>query len=1139
MSHKSTRYPAATIGLLATSTVNTLPIVASVAQLMRIPVTFGSLKTQALVDTGAAASFLAHRLLVHIPYNDIKELQDYDHNIQLFRTVSGEVVKPLGRYELNIRLARRHPFTHPFYVIANLDEGCILGYDFLAAHKIVINPSERSISYERENETRNLIIPPLSICSISVAPPSHINLEGVPVEQKENLKNLLLTYFSLFTENVNELGKAKSIKHSIYTTGLPDVMPMRRTPERLRLVVKKQIEDMLRNNIIRPSTSPFACPILLVAKKEEGQMRFCVDYRPLNNVTVKDRYPIPNIQLIIDSLHGAKYFSTLDLLSGYWQIEIEERHKYKTAFICEYGLYEFNCMPFGLCNAPSTFQREMNTLFKDVLYEFVLVYLDDIIIFSKSMDEHIQHLRTVFDLLTQENLKLKLSKCDFFKTKIKYLGHIITANGFHPDDGKIRSIIDYPEPLNVKQLTSFLGLANFYRKFVREYAEIAHYLTELTKKKNPWVWGERERDAFQRIKKCLTSNPLLRYPDFTREFLVYADASGYGIGAVLAQVQYIPPSKTDPKALHGEHEVVIAYTSRHLDDRERIWNISEKECLAIVHAIEHFRPYLYGRTFRVFTDHKPLETLMKKKDPHGRLARWAYEMQAYNMTLIHRPGQENQNADCLSRQPLPVIGAILKPEVTQNKWIIAQQKDEYCKEIIRTINENGTKEFHFDNAGLLVTFDGKIVVPKEKVEEIIKMNHDHMLAGHLGVAKSLARIKRQYLWPGLSNDVKAYVSNCMICAKRKAYGSIKAPLKPLPPVTKVWEQIAMDIVGPVTESSNGNKYILVLSDYASRFVMTIPMENQKAHTIAENLVKKVYTKYGPPERVLTDQGTNFLSKLIAEICLLFKIKQIKTTSYHPQTDGLVERFNRTLCDMLACYVSENPESWDLYLDFVTFAYNTSQHSSIDSCPFYLFFKRDPILPNDIAITQDVQVFEDDDDYERQWKKALEYSREKLGKAQVKQKQSYDQGSKLIKLNINDHVLLKTHATVGKFSNRWTGPFIICRKMSDLNYEIVKLTNNVASTLPKDKFVVHINRIKLVTEKPNEVPVGSTIPVVPKRRGRPPKTNIPKVDVIPKRRGRPPKQPQIPQHNSANTGPSVHTKPTTIVTDHKYNLRNRY
>jgi hypothetical protein len=316
--------------------------------------------------------------------------------------------------------------------------------------------------------------------------------------------------------------------------------------------------------------------------------------------------------------------------------------------------------------------------------------------------------------------------------------------------------------------------------------------------------------------------------------------------------------------------------------------------------------------------------------------------------------------------------------------------------------------------------------------------------------------------------------------------------------------------------------------------MTIPMENQKANTIAEHLVKKVYSKYGPPERVLTDQGTNFLSKLISHFSILFKIKQIKTTSYHPQTDGLVERFNRTLCDMLACYVNEEPEFWDLYHDFVKFAYNTSQHSSIDSCPINLNFKRNPIIPNDIAITQNVEVFEDDDDYERHWRRALEYSKEKLEKAQVKQKQSYDQGSKLVKLNINDHVLLKPYVTTGKFSNRRIGPFIISKKLSDLNYEIIKLINNVASTLPKNKFVVHVNRIKLVTEKPNEVVVSDITPIIAKRRGKPPSTGV-----IPKRRGRPPKIPQPPPNSNPEPEPYINTRQNQNVINQRYNLRKIY
>jgi hypothetical protein len=1055
--------------------------------------------------------------------------------------------------------------------MSELEEGCILGYDFLATNEIIINPSERSISYKQDNELKKLIIPPLQINSISIVDPPQFNLEGIPTTHRENLKNLLISNFSLFTENLNELGKAKSVKHLIRTTKLPNVMPMRRTPERLRLVVKKQIEDMLKHNIIRPSTSPFASPILLVAKKEEGQMRFCVDYRELNSVTIKDRYPIPNIQLIIDSLHGARYFSTLDLLSGYWQIEIEEKHKYKTAFICEYGLYEFNCMPFGLCNAPGTFQREMNNVLKDVLYEFTLVYLDDIIVFSKTLDDHIKHLKIIFKLLANEGLKLKLSKCDFFKTKIKYLGHVITVNGFHPDNKKITSILNYPEPQNVKQLLSFLGLVNYYRKFVRSYAEIAHYLTELTKKSSTWIWEENERDAFRRIKNSLTNNPLLRYPDFTREFLVYTDASGYGIGAVLAQIQNIPPSESDPTQAHGEQEVVIAYASRHLNERERNWNVSEKECLAIVYALEQFRPYLYGRSFKVYTDHKPLETLMKKKDPHGRLARWSYEMQSYDMIVLHRPGQENQNADALSRTPLPSIGSIIlvKEEKVQNDIILAQRNDNYCKEIIQKLEESNKKEyneFRFNNEGILITNEGKIVVPKEKINEILELNHDHILAGHLGIAKTLARVKRQFVWPGLGKDVTEYVNNCIACAKRKAYGSTKAPLKPLPLVANIWEQVAMDIVGPVTESSEGNKYILVLSDYASRYVMTIPMKDQKAHTIAEHLVKKVYTKFGPPARVLTDKGTNFLSKLISKICILFKIKQIKTTSYHPQTDGLVERFNRTLCDMLACYVNDEPESWDKYLDFVTFAYNTAKQTSTDCCPFYLFFKREAVVPSDISVNDDIDVFEDDaDEYDKQWKRALKRSKERLEKVQSKQKQLYDKGSKLVKYNVNDHVLLKAHSTPGKFNNRWLGPYKINRKISDLNYEIIKITDEINNTEDEGKYIVHVNRLKLVTSTPNNItspnpiiikkrrktikkiqtkvgkkrgrpPKVKEVVTATKRRGRPPKITGVVIPPQPKRGGRPPNQPRVTDQELPNNNPVI--PPTQIRVSHRYPLRNR-
>jgi hypothetical protein len=321
---------------------------------------------------------------------------------------------------------------------------------------------------------------------------------------------------------------------------------------------------MLKKNVIRISSSPYAEGIVMALKKD-GTLRLCIDYRLLNKITIKDKFPLPRIDDTIDALYGARYFTTLDLLSGYWQIEINEADKHKTAFICELGLFEFNRMPFGLTNAPSTFQRAMNNIFKKELYKYVLVYLDDIIIYSKTFEDHLVHLRRVFELLLSAGLRLNRTKCEFFKNKIDYLGYIVSKDGIAPNMKKIESITKYPEPTNQKELGSFLGLASYYRKFVRAFAEKAHPLTALTKKSAQWKWGTEERDAFNCIKQCLTTKPILGYPDFTREFIIYTDASGYGIGAVLAQMQApaLPDTSETSEANSaeaGDREVVIAYT---------------------------------------------------------------------------------------------------------------------------------------------------------------------------------------------------------------------------------------------------------------------------------------------------------------------------------------------------------------------------------------------------------------------------------------------------------------------------------------------------------------------------------------------------------------------------------------------------
>ena len=1150
--------------------------------LMRIPISIFSVNAQALVDTGAAASFVSVKLLKKIPNDKIKEKIRYPALI--FKTVSGETIRSKGLFELSVKISGKHVFTHPFYALEKLNEGCILGIDFLTTHGVAVDPKSRSLLLKTIEDRILANLPDFPLYSIKIEPDNSLNFPHIPIDSLAEVKNLIMKHKYLFAEKMPQLGMATAVKHTINLgTSGPINLPLRRTPETLKLTVRNQIEEMIQHNIIRESTSPYAAPVVMVPKKG-GELRFCIDYRQLNKATIKDRYPLPRIDDTIDALYGAQYFSTLDLFSGYWQIEIEEADKHKTAFICEYGQYEFNRMPFGLTNAPGTFQRLMNKILKPVLYESALVYLDDIIVFSKTLEDHIKHLETVFKLLAEAGLKLKLKKCEFFKTEINYLGHIVTRNGVMPNSAKIEAITNYPEPTNAKELSSFLGLAGYYRKFIRAFAEKAHPLTQLTRKNEKWNWGDEQRDAFRCIKDCLVSKPILGYPDFSRAFTIYTDASGYGIGAVLAQMQRPPHSSEE-----NDREVVIAYSSKHLNDREAKWSTTEKEAFAIIHAINVFKPYLYGRQFTVITDHRPLEWLMSKNEPAGRLARWALKIQEYDIKIGYRSGKTNQNADCLSRIPQPLI-ATITPKY-QTEWADAQREDEYCKALIESLEqENAQTLLNYqmtENKELLDKY-GRLVVPESKKQEIMELNHDHMLAGHLGIAKTMIRVQKQFTWPRLREDVTAYINGCLICARRKSYGASKAPLHPMPPVDRVWEKIAMDIVGPVQESRKGNKFILVLSDYASRFVFTIAMKDQTARTVAQHFVDKIITKYGAPEQVLTDQGSNFLSKLTSEICELFKIKQLKTTSYHPQTDGLVERFNRTLCDMLACYVNEEPDKWDIFLPFVTLAYNTATQASLKECPFYLFYGREPVLPNEVMLNRRYRYEEDlGKTYSQQWQRAIDLAKNHLLKAQIKQKSYYDQGSKSNAYKVDDLVLLRMADSPGKFGNKWEGPFRVNKILSNLRYEIIRL--HVVSNRQLNTQTVHCNRlkkylprnpsvfkaphltahntgpVKRVTTKPtarvqpsnqkrNIVPTDqpSHFPSLPRKRGRPPKVsrsntaNVSPTEKVAKRRGRPPNtvRPHISDHplSTERDRPRVAYRntaiPYRILRSHNTNPENR-
>ena len=403
-----------------------------------------------------------------------------------------------------------------------------------------------------------------------------------------------------------------------------------------KVEIEKQINTMLEQDIIKVSSSPWSSPVVLV-KKKDGTIRFCVDYRKRNAVTRKDSYPLPRIDDALDALSGAKYFTTLDLQSGYHQVAMDTTSTEKTAFISHAGLYEYNVMSFGLTNAPPTFQRLMHRVLHGLDWIICLVYIDDVILFSSTVEEHLLRLSAVFDRLRNANLKLKPSKCHFARSSVNFLGFVVSAEGILPDTSKIDAVKTCPTPRSVTEVRSFLGLCTYYRRFVRDFAQIASPLNRLTRKSVPFVWDKSCQGAFQEMKNRLCSPPILAYPDFSQPFHLYTDASQHAIGYILGQF-------IDNK------EIVISYGRRELNIAETCYSTTEHEALAVIDGIKRYQPYLYGGTFYVHSDHGSLSWLMKVKDPTGRLARWALQVQQYDFEIIHRPGRQNGAADALSRR---------------------------------------------------------------------------------------------------------------------------------------------------------------------------------------------------------------------------------------------------------------------------------------------------------------------------------------------------------------------------------------------------------------------------------------------------------------------------------------------------------
>ena len=1241
-----------------------------------------------------------------------------------------------------------------------------------------------------------------------------LRLKHLNKEEQDSIFKIFYKYQDLFHLENEPLTATNVVRHEIHTkTDAPVSSKIYRYPYHFKEIVNKEINDLLEQNIIRPSISAWNSPVWIVPKKTDAtgvkKYRLVIDYRKLNEQTIGDAYPIPNISDILDQLGQSKYFTTLDLASGYHQIEMHPQDAEKTAFSIPLGHYEFNRMPFGLKNAPSTFQRLMNTVLSGLQGTRCLVYLDDIVIFADSLQNHNKKLIEIFERLKKFNLKIKPSKCEFLRKEVIYLGHKISESGAQPDETKLDAVRLFPTPKSAKDIKSFLGLAGYYRRFINDFSKKALPLTKLLKKSARFEWTSEQEQAFNTLKNCLCEQPILQFPNFEKPFNVTTDASNFAIGAVLSQGDY-------PK------DLPVAYASRCLNSAEINYSVIEKELLAIVWAVRHFRPYLYGRRFRIVTDHQPLTWLFNIKDPKSRLVRWRLELEEHDYSIVYKPGRVNSNADALSRYPITVNLSQAQPKsketkddshvdsnvgilpskgkkyaksqeandnlnetdnVNQNKYnpkneslsekprtsiksiLKNERKPRVKKELkfkcyedfiesnsnvlkiyqntdikelnipveniknnlvlritknYKGYNKSTEKIFHdnyhlnsmklhiltngplekgqvirclvkdknvlylvlsdqlldklnlknlynglenlklfclknnvyelsmvkedfeevnydkfksmlkyvfegtnikifiitpshvarinvslsfrrfraFNNKNVIENHEyeehhsmifnsdgpivchlplnleqpneltlkydlkykhlnelkseidqniiklGDIVLKKYKdkniyyifykenewdsveydqlfdlyenlklklqnnkeikinlpvidaqynnitwdkvrvilkylykdskifvnvyknliinpdkgdIPNIIKEFHSSVTSGHSGINKTCSRIKQKYYWASLKRDVEKFIKRCDSCQRNKLVR--KKNIQPMEITTtskQSFNKIFLDIVGPLHDTESSNKYILTLQDDLSKFSQAYAIKDHTAETVAETFVTQFICRFGSPNIIVMDQGTEFMSELFTNVAKLFKIRKYHTTAYHPQSNGALERSHQGLLDYIKHYTEQYKTTWDNWIDFAMFSYNTTPHTVTQFTPYELVFGRKPNLPSLLTSTSEpIYTYED---YLTELKLKLSHvfdsARGHIISYKERNKTYYDKHARPETYEVGDKVLLHRETFNAdkskKLQPRYEGP-----------YEIVEIIppNCTLRYKRNKRLKVHFNRIK--------------------------------------------------------------------------------
>lgn len=954
------------------------------------------------MDSGACCTVLGAGALNFIQENN---LTTYPSNTSV-ETADGTTHSALYYVNLPITVNNKTK-TLSTMVVPSLTKSLILGMDFwelfnvkpIICNQLDVKVPEKCILPETDQERLNQIIKLFPVLE-----------PGKPLPRT-----------TVFTHEI-DTGDAKPIKQRYYP-----VSPY------IQKEIDEELQRMLALKVIRPSISPWSSPVVITRKKPSNKIRLCLDSRALNRVSKPKAYPLPYISRILGRLRSTKFLSTIDLKDAFWQIPLEESSREKTAFtICGRGLYEFEVLPFGLSNSAQTQCQVVDAVLGYDMEPNVFSYLDDIICATDTFEEHLKCLEQIAIRLRKGNLTVNVEKSKFCQKELKYLGFILSQDGINVDPERVRAIVEFPSPKNVKGVRSILGMFEWYRRFIENFSIKAAPITDLLKNPNgKFKWTEEAESAFNVLKKALTSAPILATPDFNLKFTIQTDACDDGMGAVLTQVQ-------------DGAERVIEFMSQKFSSAQKKYSTTEKECLAVILAVEKFRCYIEGVEFEVITDHASLRWLHNLKDPAGRLARWAVRLQAYNYTLLYRKGKLNVVPDALSRS----VGCLdlLGDDFSVDKnYVSLKNKILSDPDSFPNFSVQDNVIYKYVNSRSTNRYSWKVLVPANLRSSLLKSNHDDSKASHCGIAKTIARIKHQYYWPSMGNEIKDYVRKCEICqvtkypniTMRNEMGKQKEPSRP-------WEMISIDLIGPLPRSKKGNNYILVIIDVFTKFTLLHPINKPTSNKVIQFLEEQVFLMFGVPFVAIQDNGSQFISKKYKQLLKDYDVRPWYTASYHPQANS-VERMNRSVKTAIRAYVISDHKGWDVQLPQIGCAIRTALHQSTKFTPYYLNFGQEMITSGKTHIVTDklTSLTENPSERLENLTSVREQVKKNLTKAYETYSKRYNLRSRNIVFKPGDFVLKRNFKLSDAASNYSAGlgqTFVKCKIKERIGKSCYRLEN---------------------------------------------------------------------------------------------------